>query len=388
MSDRVEINYIGNLPNSPDKSKHKSWLKNKVLIAFMAVVALPTIAATIYFLFIASPRYVSEAHFVVRKSDQPAPAALGLALAGVGLSANATDAFIIHEFIRSRAAVDYLDDQHNLSRTFSPSRADPFSRAIKPWDATTNENLYKGVEKFITVGYDATTGISTLRVSAFSPKEAKAVADSLLLGGEDVVNKLNTRASRAAVLDAEQSVVEAQESLSQAQAQLSAFRSKEQLVDPGRTAIEGTELVGDLLGEVARLQAQRRQTQAETPESPLLAPLDRRIAAYQQQINEERTKLAGSSTSLASKIGTYETLIFEREVADRSLAAARQALETARIDARRQQLFLDLVVKPNLPDQPTQPRRLLSILAVLASTLLIFGCAYLVWAGIREHNHE
>lgn len=388
MSDSVEINYAGPLPLNADVRAPRPWWKTKVFAMFAIVVILPTLLASIYFLLIASPRYVSEARFVVRKSDQQAPAALGLALAGAGLSANVTDAFIVHEFIRSRAAIDQLKKRHDLSRVFSPSRADPLSRAIKPWQAPTEENLFKGTEKFIVVGYDATTGISTLRTSAFSPGEAKAVADSLLLGGESVVNQLNIRASRAAVLDAERSVLDAQNTLMESQAQLSAFRSREQLVDPGRAAVEGGELIGKLLGEVATLQAQRREMQAEAPNSPLLPSLDRRIAAYEQQISVERAKLAGSSSSLAPKIGAYETLVFEREVADRSLAAARQALESARIDARRQQLFLDLVVAPNLPDQPLQPRRLLSILAVFASTLLIFGCAYLVWAGLREHNHE
>ncbi|WP_295185945.1 chain-length determining protein [uncultured Brevundimonas sp.] len=389
MSESVELKYIGGFPSELDAPPPSSpWWRQRIAIAFAFIVLLPTAVAAVYFLLIASPRYVSEARFVVRKPEQQNPAALGLALSGVGLSTTATDAFVVHEFIRSRAGVEYVGSRHDLAATFSPAGADPFSRAIKPWQTVSGENVYKGVEAFITVGYDATTGISTLRVQAFSPKDAEQVTETLLRGGEGVVNALNHRSSQAAVLDAERSVTEAQERLNNAQQQLTDFRSREQLVDPGRMAIESSELIGGLLAQLADLQAQRRQLQAETPDSPLLATLNQRIAAYQQQVEVERTKIAGSSTSLAPKIGTYETLVFDREVADRSLAGARQALETARIDARRQQLFLDRVVQPNLPDQPTQPRRLLAVLAVLASTLLIFGCGYLVWAGVREHNHE
>lgn len=388
MSDQAEIRFLEPLDQTRTTKRKVRWWQKPVIVAALVVVGLPTAVSAIYNLGIASPRYVSESRFVVRRAGQSGPNALGLSLASVGLSPTPTDAFIVHEFTRSRAGVDYLKQRHNLSSIFLSPKADPLSRAIRPWQKGSSEDLYKGVQKFITVGYDSTTGISTLRVQAFDPKQAQAVAQSLLLGGEKVVNDINIRSSQAAIDEAERTVIEANERVKAAQAAVTSFRNREQIVDPEHMAKASAELMGGLMAELATLEAERRQIARDTPQSPLLAPMDRRIESYRQQISEERTKIAGTSTSLAPKIASYEELVFQRDVATRTLTAANQALETARVDARRQLLFLDRVVEPNLPDASTQPRRLMSILTVFASSLLIFACGFLVWAGVREHRHE
>lgn len=388
MSDHAEIRFIGPLDGMDTKTKAQPWWRKPLFISMGVIVFLPTLLSAIYFLLIASPRYVSEAHFVVRRADQASPGALGLALSGVGVSATATDAFMVHEFIQSPAAVTFLKTRHDLDRVFSPPQADPLSRARTPWTSDSQDDLYKGVEKFVHVGYDATTGISTIRVQAFNGQDARAVANSLLAGGENVVNGINARSSQAAVSEAERTMRDATLRLQEAQGALTRFRNSEQIVDPAGMAAESATLLGGLMAELATLEAERRQMAAETPASPLLPTLDRRIEAFRRQIDEERAKIAGNSGSLAPKIGAYEALVFEREMASRTLSAANQALETARIDARRQHLFLDRIIDPNLPDTATKPSRWLAVLAVFASCMLVYGCGYLMWAGIREHRHE
>ena len=63
-------------------SRGKRW--RRVPLAFLVVVALPTLVTAIYFLLIASPRYVSEARFIVRAASHEQPSTLGVALQGVG----------------------------------------------------------------------------------------------------------------------------------------------------------------------------------------------------------------------------------------------------------------------------------------------------------------
>ena len=68
------------------------------------------------------------------------------------------------------------------------------------------------------------------------------------------------------------------------------------------------------------------------------------------------------------------------------MAAASTALDTARLDARRQKLYLERIVSPSVADKATEPNRFRAILMVLISTLLIYGIGWLVWAGLREHR--
>ncbi|MDI1281655.1 chain-length determining protein [Brevundimonas sp.] len=353
---------------------------------FLLVVGLPTLLAAIYYLLIASPRYVSEARFIVRAPAQTQPSALGVALQGVGLPGAQTDAFAVHEYIRSRDGLRDLATHYDVAAMLGRPGADILSRYPRPWDSRTFEGLHRGYLRFIIVGYDSTTGISTLRVEAFTPADAEGMAETLLQGGESLINRLNTRAATDAVTAAEQAQDEARTRLATAQQRLIAFRNRERFIDPARTAAEGGKLIGDLMATVASLKADRSQLAAEAPQSPRLPGIDSRIAAFERQIALERAKIAGDAGSLAPQVSAYEDLVQEREFAGQQLTEAAAALVLARQESRRQSLYLERVVNPSRPDEPVEPRRWMSLLTVLASALLIYGIGWLVWAGVREHG--
>ena len=382
--------YLGPLPGddreAPRKRERIFDALKRLPISFIVVVVAPTCIAAVYYLLVATPQYVSESRFVVRASSQETPSALGVALQGVGITSAQTDSFIVHEYVRSRDALRDLQGSVDVEAIISRPEVDPLSRFPRPWEKTGDEGLYKSVQRFVTVGYDANTGVSMLRVKAFRASDAKAMNEALLNASEQLVNRLNDRASRGAVAEAEQSVVEAKDRLGRAQVQLTEYRNREQLIDPRRTAVEGSELIGQLLSNVAVMRAERAQLAQDTPQNPQIAILDGRIRAYEQQIAAEREKIAGDAGSLAPKINTYEQLALERELADRALTAATQSLDRARLDARRQRLYLERVVSANLPDRATEPKRWRNLLTIFATLLLAFGTYWLVAAGLREHK--
>lgn len=384
MSDS-KLTFLGAPSSSPPRAVFARKLRS-LPSAFLLVVALPTLLAAAYFGMIASPRYVSEARFVVRSQSQEAPSSLGFALQGVGLSTSQTDAFAVHEYVESRQAVADLQRTMPLRGMLAPVEADPLFRFPRFAEGSTNEDLHAAFARFLTIGYDSTTGISTLRVEAFSARDAERIAEGLLKGGESLVNQLNERSSIQAVLDAQRRLSEAEDRLANVQGTLATFRNREGLIDPTQTATQGGELISRLMLSLAELRAERAQVAAGAPQSPQIATLDTRIAAYEDQISDERKKLVGDTSSLAPKIGAYERLSLDQELAGREVAAARSSLDDARIEARRQQLYLERIVPPNLPDKATQPKRILAILTVFLSTLLAYGVGWLIWAGVREHR--
>lgn len=384
----AQINYLGPIPEALSfREESKPWWR-RLPVGFLMVVVLPTLLAAIYFLLIATPRYVSEARFIVRAANQSQPSAIGVALQGVGLSTTQSDAFAVHEYIKSRDALRELGRRFDVAAILNPPGADAFSRYPRLWDSSGEEGLYKGFNRFVVVGYDSTTGISTLRVEAFRAEDARQISQALLAGGEQLVNRLNDRAAGNAVSEALVARDQARERLSASQQQLTAFRNREGFIDPDLAARESSSLIGGLMATVAQLRADRAQLSGEAPQSPQLPILDGRIAAYERQIAAERAKVAGASTSLAPRVGVYADLTLERELADRELTQATSSLLTAQQEARRQRLYLDRIVNPNLPDRPTQPRRWIAILTVFASTILIYGVGWLVWAGVREHRQD
>jgi capsular polysaccharide transport system permease protein len=383
-----KLNYIGPIPKVLTFERTLPVWWRRIPIAPLLVIVLPTLLAAIYYLVIATPRYVSETQFIVRSAGQSVPSSLGVALQGVGIAPAQTDAFAVHQYITSRDSLRELSRRYDIAAMLAPSGADAFSRFPRPWESRTSEGLYKGFQRFVVVGYDSTTGISTVRVEAFKARDAQALTEAMLSGGEQLVNRMNERSSADAVAQATQSRDEARARLSGAQQQLTAFRNREQFIDPTISARESSELIGGLMAQVATLRADRSQIATEAPNSPQLPVFDGRIAAYERQIAAERAKVAGAAGSLAPKISIYEDLALARELADRELTQATASLISAQQEARRQKLYLDRVVAPSLPDEPSEPRRWLAILTVFASSLLIYGVGWLIYAGVREHGQD
>jgi len=385
MSD-PKLNYIGPVPEALTYKRQATPFWRRVPLAFVIVVIIPTVVAAFYFFLIASDRYVSEARFIVRMPQQSQPSSLGVALQGVGFSTGSSDAFAVHEYVDSRDGMRDLSRRIDVAAILKGRSADPFSRYPKPWQKPSEEDMFHAYQKRIVVGYDSTTGISTLRTEAFSPRDAKAMAEGLLQGGEELINRMNVRATSDAVTHAMRAEQQARAKLSLAQTNITDFRNREKFIDPTRTATESGSLIGGLLETVAGLRAERAQIANQAPQSPQLPAIDGRIAAYESQIAAERAKIVGDSGSLAPKIAAYEDLVLAREFADRELTQATAAVLSAQQDASRQRLYLDRVVNPDLPDKSTQPRRLMSFLTVLFTTLMLYGVGWLIWAGIKEHQ--
>jgi capsular polysaccharide transport system permease protein len=381
-----KLTYLGPLPHAKTSGPSLyARITKRVPVSFLVIVVVPTLLAAIYLLLIASPRYVSEARFIVRTPTSQ-PSALGVALQGVGLSSNQTDAFAVHEYIKSRDGLRELNQRYDVRQMLARPGVDAFSRFPRPWEGDSFEDLFDGFQRYVIVGYDSTTGISTLRVEAFRPQDAQALGVAMLDGGERLVNRLNERAASDTVDDARRVVQEAQDRLALAQQQIASFRNREGFIDPARTAAAGSDLIGELATTLATMKAERSQTAADTPNSPQLAVLDSRIRAYERQILQEQAKIAGNSDSLAQKLTRYEALTLDVEYAGRTLTAATASYDGAVLDARRKRLYLERVVAPDRPDKPTEPKRLWLLLAVFASTLLAYAIGWLIYAGVREHQ--
>lgn len=353
---------------------------------WVLMVAVPTAVAAFYYYVLAAPIYVSEARYVVRAPSQTEPSGLSALLGNTGLVQSGSDAFAVHEYIMSRNAVADLQRDHNLRAILSRPGADLFARFPRPFEKDNSETLYRAYRRFVSVGYDATTGISTLQVRAFRPQDARVLADALLARGEVVVNTLNRQAERDAINQSQEEVLDAQTRVAQAQAALTGFRNRERIIDPARSSAAGLELTSRLTAELATLRAERAALAAAAPQSPQLPGLDDRIAAYQREINAQESRVAGQTNSLAPKIAEYERLTLERDFMGRVLTSAVSSLETARIEARRKRLYLQRIVNPVAADAPILPRRTRSVLVVFMSLLLAYGAVRLVIAGLREHQ--
>ena len=179
---------------------------------------------------------------------------------------------------------------------------------------------------------------------------------------------------------------ESEERAKTAAVALAAFRTDRGVFDPDRQGALGLQGVAKLREELLSARSQLAQVRQVSPSNPQIASLEQRVATLEREVGAESARVTGREGSLSSKSPVYDRLTLERVFADRQLASALTALESARSEAARKQLYLERLVQPNTPDQAMEPRRLRSIFVVFALGLVAWGVLSLVVAGVREHT--
>lgn len=354
-----------------------------VRLLFVVGVILPTLLATLYYGLVASRRYVSEAEFVVRGVNHRKATGLEMFFQTFGLSRAVDDANVIQSYMQSRDALRALDGRLPLRQWFGG--ADLLSRFPRPWTSDSEESLYDYYRDRVTVIQNASKGITSLSVQGFAPDQAQAIALQLLALAEDVVNRMNDRAQTDAVHYATGELDTARTRLIDAQRALTEFRTREAMVDPTSNSTSVLDTITTLQTDLARAMTEAAESTSTTGASPSLPALQGKVTALKQRIAEERAKIAGDAGALAPRVAAYEGLTLARQLAEKGLASADLALDSARQDARHQQIYIEHVVSPQKPDEDTEPQRLRMILTVLVLSFALTSVVWILTAGASEH---
>ncbi len=375
------------LPPPPVKPRLWARLKRRLsssVVIFTLTVGLPTLFAGLYYGLIASDRYISESRFVVRNPQRSTPSGLGALLQGTALSRSQDDTYSVHDFIRSRDALRELDAAVKVRAKYSDANIDFLNRFPGLDRDDSFEALHRFYETHVQIDYDTVSSISTLRVRAYAADDAQKINDLLLQMGERLVNNLNTRSRQDLIQVAETEVRAGEAKAQAAAAALMGFRSGRGVFDPDKQSALQLQGVGKLQDELISGEAQLAQLRQVSPNNPQVAVVAAQVEGLRRAIANETSKVIGRE-SLASKSPQYDRLLLEKTFADRQLGTALAALDTARNEAARKQLYLERLVQPNLPDVAVEPRRIRSVLTVLVVGLVLFGVLSLVVASIREH---
>jgi capsular polysaccharide transport system permease protein len=363
---------------------------------FLLTVAAPTLLAIIYFGLIASDIYISESHFVVRSQQrQQSSSGLTTALlmasgsgAGAALARSLEDTYNVQDFMLSRDALQRLNDQLHLDAAYGSSKVDIFRRfAGLAWWNNSFEDFYLHYQKFVDVQLvDSTSPVSVLEVRAFTAEDAYRINEMLLQMSEELINRINERARQDLIRFASIEVEEAERKAKAAALTLSNYRKKNVVVNPESQSGLHLQSITRLQENLVAIKAQLAQIHDSAPQSPIIPSLKKRAETIQAEIDAEMAKVAGGSLSLTDKAAEYERLSLERSFAEKQLENALTALDKARSDAQRQQLYLDRISQPNKPDKAMEPRRIRAVIATFILGMITWGVLSLLVAGVREHR--
>lgn len=369
----------------PAKARKRRKRFGRLAVYLLAVVG-PTLTVSAYYALIAAPIYVSESSFVVRMAAPPSSNVFGSLLQNSGITRSQDDTFSVQEYIRSRQALKELGERLPVRAIFGSVQADRLMRFPRFWESNSEEELYNYYSSRVSVIHNDTTGITVLRTTAFHAQDAADLNTSLLALGGDLLDRLNNRARGDAVHFADGEVQDAQQRVIDAQRNITNFRNKELMIDPNASSMSMIDLISNLTASLANSRASLAETRKTAPDSNSIPFLTSQIAALEQQIENERAKMVGSDKSVAPRIADYESLVLMREFANKALVGALDALDAARADARRQQLYLEVVVPPQVPDEAEMPYALKNITVVFLSLSLCYLLGWLMLTAIRDHE--
>ena len=354
-------------------------------LPFLLIVVLPTLLAAIYFLVLAAPRYMSEAKFVVRSPGSTATSEIASLVQGTGVMRANDDAYIAKDYMLSRDAMQQLVDHDGLMAIFSKAGLDILWRYPRFFGGGDRESLEKQYLRFVTVDYDASSGIGTLTTQGFDAPDAQRFAAALLGHTEAFLNSLNARAQADAIKSALADVEQAQTRAYAALDALTSFRNKQATVDPTLSSKGIIEGISSLSIETSTINARLTELMTTAPQSPEIATLRSRIAALQAQVTRQRQLLGGDSASMAPQIAQYQRLLLDQTFAEKAFTSSLGSLEAARLDATRQRVFLEQVTAPSLPDFAAYPYRITSVLGVLLGAFALWRLANSIVSDTQEH---
>jgi capsular polysaccharide transport system permease protein len=357
-----------------------------VALSFALCVVVPVLVSTFYFTFWASDQYVAQARFTVTNSM--IPKLDGLAeVTGLAQASIVRDTQIVTNYLQSRAAVEKLDAKVGLRAAYSRAEIDYFSR-FDP--AKPIEKFVRYWEKMSSTSILMPGGIVDLRVYAYTPEDAKVIADAVVEMSEDLINELNQRINKDAMTNAQVEVKRAAERLTQARLTLEKVRNEEKILDATKAGESINTLITEARGVQMQLQREYSATsRVVSTSTPQLRLLKERLEGLSGQIAEMEGKLTersgGGAPSIAQSITRFSELELERQIAERIYGGAVAALEVARVVAEQRQVYINTFVKPSTPSDAQYPRRFLMCFLIALAALSLWGA--LIGAIVLMRNH-
>ena len=180
----------------------------------------------------------------------------------------------------------------------------------------------------------------------------------------------------------------AEERVQEAAANLTEYRTKHGIFDLKAQSEVQMGLISKLQDELIVIQTQLDQVRAVTPDNPQIPGLKAREQSLRKEITSQlRQIFGGGNNSLANQAADYQRLFLENELAEKQMAVAVTSLENAKAEADRQQLYLEVVSQPSVPDMAQLPTRIYNIIATLIIGLIVYGILSLLIASVREHKN-
>ena len=360
----------------------QTLLRRRIISA--ALIA--SVLAAVYWLAIASDRYVSEAHVIIQRTDLAGGQTMDFSSLLGGAGGSRADQLLLRDHLLSVDMLKKLDAALQLRAHYSDPQRDLFSRM---WQQDTPvERFHRYYLSRVSIEFDDYAGVLMVKAQGYSPQTAHAITSLLVQEGERFMNGMAHSLAQDQVAFLDKQVAQMNERAMQTRQAVLRYQNKAGLVSPQATAESIATIVATLEAQRAELQTQRSANQAYlVPKHPNIVQLDQQIAAVAKQISQEQAKLASpDGKTLNRTVEEFQRLEMEASFAQDIYKTGLVALEKGRIEATRTIKKVSVLQAPTLPESALEPRRFYNTLVFILVALLLAGVAHLLAAIVRDHK--
>ena len=331
-----------------------------VLMSFVLAVIVPTLVATAFTTLWASSRYMSEFRVAVRSIQPIKTGGMADLFGFAGVSQASNDSNAVVQYLQSHQAIDDLGGPQVLAPLFDSPSID-WSGRLRP--GAPIEEFTRYWIRMVDSYYEPATGTIIVKVTAFEPAVALRIAQDLLRNAEALVNRLSERARQDSVAFAAQELAKAESRLADLRVKAMKLQDKESILDPQASAESTLTLAAKLKEEIARrnaeLSAQRARLAPNAPSvrasQDEIAGLSQELERVEAQATAKRSGVGADGRPLSSVLGAFQQIADEKGFAEKEYESALASLETARMDAAKQQVYLATIVGPGKPEEASCP---------------------------------
>lgn len=367
-------------------ARARDWQVRFQKSPFIAAAAAFSVLAAIYWLVIASDRYVSEADVIVQRTESGARSAPDItSILSGDTSGNRHDQLIMREYLLSRNVAAALDKDLNLTEHYSAWTNDPLSKLSF---SDTPDEFYEYFRSRVSVEYDEYSGVLIIRAQAFSPQMAQNITTSLVTAGEAFMNTSAQDLAKGQIAYLEEQVDNLNRKAIAARKDVVNYQNRVGIASPAGEAEAIGSIVAELEGRKTQLQTELSAKRAFLVDGhPAIVELEQQIAAVNAQIETENQRLASPKGGrLNAKIEEIERLQARAQFAEDVYRSAITSLEQLRFESTRTIKKLSIIQAPNLPQTAELPERLRQTLVYTLLAFLLAGVAQLIAMIIKDHR--
>ncbi|WP_213994634.1 chain-length determining protein [Arsukibacterium sp.] len=340
--------------------------------------------AIFYWSILATDRYVSQTHIVLQ-SPEISPVGLNVSALLSGTSGSG-DLLLLKDHLESVDMLQKLQQTLDIRSHYANGDIDYWSR-LSSSDVEL-EKLYDYIQNRIEIHFDDYASVLRIKVQAYSPDMAHAIAQTLLNEGELHMNQMGQRLAAEQVAFIEEQVATLEQRLYSIREELITFQNEQGMVSPTGTVQSFFAIVSQLQGQLSLLEARKSSAASfQSAASPEIIRLNSEINALRQQIETEKQKMATTSGDSLNRISAeYQTLELKAQFALELYSNALLTLESTRVEAARKLKQVSILQQPTQAEFSTEPKRLYNIAVFTFFALFLAAISHLTRSIIRDHR--